>query len=128
MKRRRRILSVSAILVLLAVIDFAIMLGAGNNEPMIVGIWRMFLTLLLAAFLASGNNFTRWITVILMGLGAFGGMIAIPFLIFSGSFGPGYGLRIGWLVLTTVSYAAIGGFLALSKGVSREIRRAETRI
>lgn len=123
MKKRRRILTVSAVLLLIALIDFFLLRNMGDLEPAMVSGWRLFLTGFLSLLLALGNNSARWITVILCGLGALGGFISLAVLVVSGVLGESANIYLVWLGVVTAAYAYISWFLAFSPGVAREIRR-----
>lgn len=131
MKKRRRILTVAALLVLLAVIDFILLgyIDANETEPVLIRSWRLFLTVLLAIFLALGKNSARWIVIILTGLGALAGFIGAATLAAAGLEGMKHGVfLLTWLSCITVVYAGISAFLAFSSGVRREIRRIAEQI
>ena len=127
MKKRRRLLTVSALLLLIAVMNFVFLQYLDDGEPGLIRGWRLFLTLVLTIFLARGNNSARWITVILTGLGALGGIAGLAIVLLSGVLGSSPVLLLAWLVLMTVAYAAISAFLAFSEGIAREIRRIAER-
>lgn len=124
-KKRRRLLAVAGALVFLAVGDFLIMRGAADIEPTLVRGWRLFLTVLLALFLARGTSSARWLTVILCALATLGGFIATTLLIVTDVLGPDFRYLLFWFGFLTVAYALIATFLGFSPGVSREIRRLE---
>ncbi len=128
MKRRRRILTVAGVLMAIALVDFLLFIDVDYGEPKMISIWRLFVTGLLAYFLAMGKNFARWITVVLTGLGAIAGFLGISIFLVSGDFPPGSVYLLIWLGITTVTYALISAFLAFSAGVTREIRRIDQRI
>jgi hypothetical protein len=128
MKRRRRILTVAGLLVIIALIDFVLLMSVGSDEPNLMSLWRLVLTGVLSVFLALGKNSARWVTVVLTALGAFGGFMITAILLVSGNIPEGSGLLIAWVVVVTVAYGAISAFLAFSSGVTREIRRIAERI
>lgn len=124
-KKRRRILSVSGALVVLAIGDFLIMRGAGEIEPPLVRGWRLFLTCLLALYLARGTNSARWFTVLLTTLATLVGFVAVTLLVVTDILGPSFRYLIVWLGFLTFAYAILSAFLSFSPGVAREIRRLE---
>ena len=123
MKKRRRLITVSAILIIIAVINFALLQYLDDGESGLIRGWRLFLTLILSIFLIRGNNSARWITVILTGLGALGGLMALALLFLSGALRATPALLLSWLIFLTVAYTALSAFLAFSEGIAREIRR-----
>ncbi len=123
MKKRRRLITVSAILIIIAVINFALLQYLDDGESGLIRGWRLFLTLILSIFLIRGNNSARWITVILTGLGALGGLMALALLFLSGALHATPALLLSWLIFLTVAYTALSAFLAFSEGIAREIRR-----
>ena len=131
MRKRRRILAVAALLVLIAVIDFILLghLGVSESEPVLIRSWRLFLTVLLALFLALGKNSARWIVIVLTGLGALGGFVGAATLAVAGLTGVKHGMfLLIWLLCLTIVYGGISAFLAFSSGVAREIRRIREQI
>ena len=123
MKKRRRLITVSAILIIIAVINFALLQYLDDGESGLIRGWRLFLTLILSIFLIRGNNSARWITVILTGLGALGGLMALALLFLSGALHATPALLLSWLIFLTVAYTALSAFIAFSEGIAREIRR-----
>jgi|GEM_PF-3865486 hypothetical protein len=128
LKKRRRLLVVSASLIAIAVADYIVMCGAGDIEPPLARGWRLAVTILLALFLARGTNSARWLTVILATLATFVGIVAVTLLALTDMFGSEYRYLLVWLALMTTAYATIAAFLAFSHGVTREIRRLESEI
>lgn len=125
MKKRRRLITVAALLVLLAVVDFVLLLRLEDDTPLLIRSWRLFLTVLLGTFLAMGKNSARWITVILCGLGALGCFMALAMLLVAGAFGQSPAPILAWLVIAMIAYGTISAFLVFNQGVAREIRRAK---
>ena len=127
MKRRRRILTVSGVLVAIAVVDFILLdhTRRGDGETPLVRSWRLFVTCLLSFFLALGKNSARWLVAILTGLASLGCFIATSLLIASGRVHDDEDgtLILVWLVIGMLAYGAIAAYLAYSSGVAREIRR-----
>jgi peptidoglycan/LPS O-acetylase OafA/YrhL len=122
MKKRRRLVTVAVLLVAIAALNVVILSEMEGGDPPLVRAWRLFLTVILALFLALGKNTARWIIVILTGLGALGGIAGIAILIAAD-----IGLPISivaWLSIMTLLYTAISAYLAFSSGIAREIRRA----
>jgi hypothetical protein len=122
MKKRRRLVTVAVLLVAIAALNVVILSEMEGGDPPLVRAWRLFLTVILALFLALGKNTARWIIVILTGLGALGGIAGVAILIAAD-----IGLPISivaWLSIMTLLYTAISAYLAFSSGIAREIRRA----
>jgi hypothetical protein len=127
-KKRRRILTASVVLIATAMIEFFLVKERAGAESDIVGIWRLFLIMILAILLALGQNAIRWLTVVITGVCFAGGFITTARFLASGYFGSDRGLVLITLMTVTIAYANISAFLAFSSGVSREIRRIAERI
>jgi hypothetical protein len=122
MRKRRRLVAVAALLVTIAALNMFILSEMEGGDPPLVRGWRLFLTVLLALFLALGKNTARWIIVVLTGFGALGGIAGVAVLIAADT-----GLPISvvvWLSIMTVLYTGISAYLVFSSGIAREIRRA----
>lgn len=117
----------AGLLVAIAVVDFLILHNLGDDEPLIVRTWRLFLTGLLSFFLALGKNAARWVIVVLTALGSLGGFVATAVLVASGGVNADSAWLVAWLVFVTIAYASISSYLSFSTGVAREIRRIAER-
>ena len=122
MKKRRRLVTVAVLLVAIAALNVVILSEMEGGDPPLVRAWRLFLTVILALFLALGKNTARWIIVILTGLGALGGIAGVAILIAADARLP-FSI-VAWLSIMTLLYTGISAYLAFSSGIAREIRRA----
>lgn len=126
-KKRRRTLSIAVLLAALSIMSFLmtrLIVPGGATGP---EIFRLILMLLLALFLGLGKNWARWVTVVLTGLGALGALLAGAMVFMAGSSAENTVMAVCMLAMTGL-YGSIAVFLATSKGVSREIRRASRSI
>lgn len=125
MKKRRRLLSVAAVLVVLAISDFIVMRGAGDIEPPLVQGWRLFITVVVALYLARGTSSARWLVVILSVLTSLVGVVAVGLLAITGALDPAFRYLLWWFGFLAFAHAIVAYFLAYSQGVAREVRRLE---
>lgn len=124
-KKRRRLFTVAAVLVVLAISDFLVMRGASEVQPALIRGWRLFLYVLLALYLARGSSSARWATAILSGITALAGVVAVTLLTITDILGPNFRYLLVWFGVLTVAHGIIAAFLWSSTGVTREVRRSE---
>ena len=128
MKKRRRLTIVAALLVAAAVADFVVFAQLESTESVLLRGWRLFLTVVIAVFLAGAKNTARWLAATITGLAGLATFVALSVLMLKGGFASMPRPILSWLCVTTILYTTIAAFLALSPGVTREIRRAAGKI
>jgi len=128
MTKCRRLSAVALLLVAAGVVDFVLFAQLEEGAPFLLRGWRLFLTLVLAVFLALGKKTARNIAVIYGIVVALATAVALSLVLLKGAHTRMSGAFLGWLALSVLLYAAAAAFLALSPKVSREIRRAAGKI
>ena len=124
MKQRRRLLTTAAVLSAMACINFSVFEAPMSSNLTLMQIWYLCLTLLLAAGLAFGKGWARWMIVILtVWIGSINAIFLIRIVLANNYVNANWTVIL-WAAALSLVYLFISCYLVFSAGVAREINRA----